>query len=247
MRNKEKKYVPSPSNVRKRRNIHIMPKSYENQKSICIHKPRVTTNFLQIANAEWMQANKTLTPYGLQLYLYLASNTDQYQFALSPAAAEEYAGIKSTTFHKYLRLLEIEGYLVWRKGSLYDFYTTPREPKQRTHPDQHCECIYFEDTPSATRDEVDSSPCEASETAARSIVSPDEFSISFDEPVTSHSDKEIDNRDIERDTDKKIDNIDAGTPRPPMASDAFASYAAPIERVIRIPVPTSKPIRRRVR
>lgn len=98
-----------------------MPKSYENQKSICIHKPRVTTNFLQIASTEWMQANKTLTPYGLQLYLYLASNTDQYQFALSPAAAEEYAGIKSTTFHKYLRLLEIEGYLVWRKGSLYDF------------------------------------------------------------------------------------------------------------------------------
>ena len=118
-----------------------MPKSYENQKRICIHKPRVTANFLQIANAEWMQANKTLTPYGLQLYLYLASNTDQYQFALSPAAAEEYAGIKSTTFHKYLRLLEIEGYLVWRKGSLYDFYTTPREPNQRTHPDQHCECI----------------------------------------------------------------------------------------------------------
>ena len=174
-----------------------MPKSYENQKSICIHKPRVTTNFLQIANAEWMQANKTLTPYGLQLYLYLASNTDQYQFALSPAAAEVYAGIKSTTFHKYLRLLEIEGYLVWRKGSLYDFYTTPREPNQRTHPDQHSECIYFEDTPSATRDEVDSSPCEASETVARSIVSLDEMPLSPCEPVTSHSDKEIDNRDIE--------------------------------------------------
>ena len=126
-----------------------MPRSYENQKSVCIHKPRVEANFLQIANEDWMQANKTLKPFGLQLYLYLASNNNEYQFALSPAAAEEYAGIKSTTFHKYLRLLEIEGYLVRRKGSLYDFYTTPREPNQRTHPDEYCDCIFFEDEPSA--------------------------------------------------------------------------------------------------
>lgn len=121
-----------------------MPKSYENQKDICIHKPLVTKDFLQIANQEWMQANKTLSPYGLQLYLYLASKTNDYQFALSPAAAEEYVGIKSTTFHKYLRLLEIEGYLVWRKGNLYDFYTTPREPNERTHPDEHCDGVYNE-------------------------------------------------------------------------------------------------------
>lgn len=200
-----------------------MPKSYENQKSICIHKPLVTKNFLQIANQEWMQANKTLKPYGLQLYLYLASNTNDYQFALSPAAAEEYAGIKSTTFHKYLRLLETEGYLVWRKGNLYDFYTTPREPNERTHPDEHCDGIYFEDEPSAPRDEAPISDGEVCESASRSAFSPDELPLSPRDSVSSPSDIEIDNREIDKDRYAEIDNIDAGTPRTPAAPDASAS------------------------
>ena len=55
-------------------------------------------------------------PHALRLavLLYLASNLNDYQFALSPAAAEAEAGIRSTTFHKYFRLLEIEWYLMWR-------------------------------------------------------------------------------------------------------------------------------------
>ena len=65
-----------------------MATSYENQKSICIHKPRVTENFLQIANEDWMRVNKTLSPYGLQLYLYLASNNNEYQFALDEFAEQ---------------------------------------------------------------------------------------------------------------------------------------------------------------
>lgn len=39
--------------------------SYANQKSVWIHKPAVRSNFLQIANSDWMEANKTLTSYGL--------------------------------------------------------------------------------------------------------------------------------------------------------------------------------------
>lgn len=90
-----------------------------------------------------MHVNKVLTPYGLQLYLYLASNLNDYQFALSPAAAEEDAGIRSTSFHKYFRLLEIEGYVVWRHGNVFDFYPTPRPANERTHPDKHCNFISF--------------------------------------------------------------------------------------------------------
>ena len=82
-----------------------MPKSYENQKWIHVHKHPVTSNFLQIQNTEWMEVNKVLSPFGLQLYLYLAANADNYRFALSPEAAENMAGIKHTSFHKYLRLL----------------------------------------------------------------------------------------------------------------------------------------------
>lgn len=170
-----------------------------------------------------MLANKILTPYGLQLYLYLASNTDEYQFALSPAAAEEYAGIKSTTFHKYLRVLEIEGYIVWRKGNLFDFYTSPRDPKDRTHPDEHCDCIFFEDAPSAPRDEATISYGEASDSASRGVTSPDESPLSSRDSVSSPSDKEIDNREIDKDREERIDMIDAGTPRTPAAPDAGAS------------------------
>ena len=220
-----------------------MPRSCENQKSVCIHKPRVEANFLQIANEDWMQANKTLKPFGLQLYLYLASNNNEYQFALSPAAAEEYAGIKSTTFHKYLRLLEIEGYLVRRNGSLYDFYTTPREPNQRTHPDEYCDCIFFEDEPSAPRDEAPISDGEVSESAARSVTSPDELPLSSRDSLSSSSDIEIDNREIDKDRYTAIDNIDAGTPRTPAAPDADASVLPPrAETIVYIPAkPKPKP------
>ena len=213
-----------------------MATSYENQKSICIHKPRVEANFLQIGNDDWMQANKTLSPYGLQLYLYLAANNNEYQFALSPAAAEEYAGIKSTTFHKYLRLLEIEGYLVWRQGNLFDFYTSPRDPKDRTHPDEHCEGITFEETSSVPRGEDPISDGEVSESASRSVTSPDELPLSPDDPLSSPSDKEIDNREIDKDRYTAIDKIDAGTPRTPASPDADASVLPPrAERIVYIP------------
>lgn len=32
--------------------------TYANQKSVCIHKPAVRSNFLQISNNDWMEANK---------------------------------------------------------------------------------------------------------------------------------------------------------------------------------------------
>lgn len=42
MRNKEMKNRSYPSII-----FIIMPKSYENQKSICIHKPRVTAKMIR--------------------------------------------------------------------------------------------------------------------------------------------------------------------------------------------------------
>ena len=114
-----------------------MPNTVPNQKVVCIHKASVTENFLQISIDDWMNANKTLTPYGLQLYLYLASNANNYNLALSPAAAEMQAGIKRTSFSKYLKLLEMEGYLVWKQGNIYDFYTSPVSIEKRTNPDEH--------------------------------------------------------------------------------------------------------------
>ena len=111
--------------------------SFANQKTVQIHKPAVYGDFLQISNAEWMAVNQELGPYGLQLYLYLAANADGFKLELSPQAAENAAGITRTTFYKYLRLLEIHGYLVWQHSNGYAFYTVPQPEHLRTHPDEH--------------------------------------------------------------------------------------------------------------
>ena len=186
--------------------------------------------------------NKVLTPYGLQLYLYLASNLNDYQFALSPAAAEEDAGIRSTSFHKYFRLLEIEGYVVWRHGNVFDFYPTPRPANERTHPDKHCNFISFEDTDSSSSpDEALISDGESRENASRSTTSPNEANPSPCEPVSSPSNIQIENREIEKDREDTIEKIDAGTPRPPASSDADASASPSREKPIRIVYAPPKP------
>lgn len=79
-----------------------------------------------IKNENWKRANRDLTPYGLQLYLYFASNKDGYNFNLSQEDAEQDAGIRRTTFHNYINLMIEKGYLVKSKGNCYDFYEVPR-------------------------------------------------------------------------------------------------------------------------
>ena len=194
-----------------------MPYSFPNQKWIQVHKPRVTERFLQISHEDWMQANKTLSPYGLQLYLYLASNNDNYEFALSPADAEVCAGIKNTSFRKYMKRLEEEGYIVWRKGNIFDFYTSPREPGERTN---H-ECINFEEASC----DVDSSHDEMAEIATRSVFTPDDGGDSHLVSILSQSNREIDNRYIDM-RDDEIDKIDAGRPRTPARPDGKPSELA---------------------
>ena len=96
-----------------------------NQKTIIINRNMPKANFLQISNEHWMKFNKKYGPYGLQLYLYIAKNKNEFSLALSPQAAENEAGIKKTSFHKYLNILMHEGFLVKRSGNTYDFYETP--------------------------------------------------------------------------------------------------------------------------
>ena len=117
--------------------------TYPNQKTVQIHKPAVHGDFLQIQNADWMEANKELGPFGLQLYLYFAANADGFNLELSPQAAENAAGITRTTFYKYLKLLEIHGYLVWQRSNGYAFYTVPQPEHMRTHPDEHDTKVEF--------------------------------------------------------------------------------------------------------
>lgn len=113
-----------------------MPITVPNQKTVIIHKQKPDKDFLQIKNSHWMAVNKDLGPYALQLYLYLAKNADNYQFALSAQAAENEAGIKRTSFHKYLNLLIAEGYLMKRSGNTYDFYEVPQGGQTKSQGEQ---------------------------------------------------------------------------------------------------------------
>lgn len=102
-----------------------------NQKRIIIHREKCERDFLQIKKENWYAANKALSPYGLQVYLYLAGNKDGFDLELSQEAAERDAGIKKTSFHKYVTLMIDKGYLVQRKegSNIYDFYEVPQEKK----------------------------------------------------------------------------------------------------------------------
>ena len=202
--------------------------TYANQKSVCIHKPAVRNNFLQIANSDWMEANKTLTPYGLQLYLYLASNADGYNLELSPQHAENTAGIRRTTFYEYLRKLEINGYLVWKHTNVFDFYTTARPADERTHPDKHKEGINFEENPA----------CESvvsNEFAAQNPCPQDEKENPSTVQNCSHGDIVIDNI---YGTDNSTDKADIYLGE--TCQGTFLPLRA--ERTVSIPVPDRKPM-----
>ena len=110
--------------------------SHPFQKNITIHREKADKDFLCIKNENWKRANRDLTPYGLQLYLYFTSNKDGYNFDLSQEHAREDANIQRTTFHTYVNRMIDKGYLVKRKGNCYDFYEVPQKVEPVTEPEQ---------------------------------------------------------------------------------------------------------------
>ena len=61
------------------------------------------------------------------LYLYLASNADNFTLALSPAAIRQVIGMPASTYRDQFVKLVDRGYLVQRgEGSTYDFYEVPK-------------------------------------------------------------------------------------------------------------------------
>lgn len=110
-----------------------MPNTVPNQKVVHVNRQKCDKNFLQISKENWYAVNKDLGPYGLQLYLYIAGNRDGFDFALSQEAAEREAGIKKTSYHKYVNLMIEKGYLVPRKenSNIYDFYEVPKRKEDK--------------------------------------------------------------------------------------------------------------------
>ncbi len=60
------------------------------------------------------------------LYLYLASNADGYNLALSPAAIRQAIAMPRSTYQdQFVKLID-RGYIVQESGNVYNFYETPQ-------------------------------------------------------------------------------------------------------------------------
>lgn len=104
-----------------------MPYTVPNQRVITIHRERATSDFLGIKNSNWQSAACELGAHATLLYLYLASNANGFQLALSPRAIQQSVGMPASTYRdQFLKLVD-KGYLVQRaESNIYDFYETPQ-------------------------------------------------------------------------------------------------------------------------
>lgn len=99
--------------------------TYPNQRMIHINREPLRKDFLGINNDNWKSASRDLRPPALLLYLYLASNADNYTFALSPVAVRQEIGMARSTYHDQFHILVDKGYLVPTHGNTYEFYEKP--------------------------------------------------------------------------------------------------------------------------
>ena len=104
--------------------------TFPNQRMIRIHREPVKIDFLGIKNENWQAASRDLGAHALQLYLYLASNANNYTTALSPVAVRQAIGMARSTYHDQFHKLVDKGYLVPGTGNSFDFYEVPQAAAQ---------------------------------------------------------------------------------------------------------------------
>ena len=154
-----------------------MPETFPNQRMITIHREEVKSDFLGIKNENWQAASRDLGAHALRLYLYLAANADNYSFALSPADIRQRIGMPNSTYRDQFMILVDKGYLVQSGSNKYDFYEVPQT---RHAPIQNENCApHGIDFENATNDG---------------------FSQTATAQDTTGKDREINNRDIEKNT-----------------------------------------------
>lgn len=104
--------------------------TFPNQRMVRIHRVPAKTDFLGIKNENWQAASRDLGAHALQLYLYLASNANNYTTALSPVAVRQAIGMARSTYHDQFHKLVDKGYLVPGTGNSFDFYEVPQAAAQ---------------------------------------------------------------------------------------------------------------------
>ena len=127
--------------------------SFPNQRVVKVHREAAKSDFLGIKNENWQAASRDLGAHALQLYLYLASNADGYNLALSPAAVRQAIGMARSTYHDQFHKLIDRGYLVPSHGNTFEFYEVPKADTQSkkalSEDGQHIEECPIDDTPNS--------------------------------------------------------------------------------------------------
>jgi len=121
--------------------------TFPNQRIVRIHREPVKTDFLGIKNENWQAASRDLGAHALQLYLYLASNANNYTVALSPAAVRQAIGMARSTYHDQFHKLIDRGYLVPSNGNTFEFYEVPQAATQSQN-SMTDDGLNFEEVPS---------------------------------------------------------------------------------------------------
>ena len=100
-----------------------MMTTYANQRVVNIQKNKCETNFLQISNDDWKVAARNLSSSALLLYFYLASNNDGFKLAVSQKAIQKETGLSKASYHRGIRELLDNRYLVETDNGEYLFTT----------------------------------------------------------------------------------------------------------------------------
>ena len=122
------------------------PITFPNQRMVRVHRERATSDFLGIKNENWQAASRDLGAHALQLYLYLASNANNYTVALSPVAVRQAIGMARSTYHDQFHKLVDRGYLVPSTGNTFEFYEVPQAATQ-TQKEVSANGLDFEENP----------------------------------------------------------------------------------------------------
>ena len=130
------------------------PITFPNQRMVRVHREPAKSDFLGIKNENWQAASRDLGAHALQLYLYLASNANNYTVALSPVAVRQSIGMARSTYHDQFHKLVDRGYLVPSTGNTFEFYEVPQAATQ-TQKEVSANGLDFEENP--CRDEQEAS------------------------------------------------------------------------------------------
>ena len=108
-----------------------MAVTYPNQRIVHVNRDmplKGEGNFMTIKKCNFARAYRDLNATALVLWIYLASNKDGFDLALSPKAVYQEIGMPESTCRDQIGHLIAKGYLTERSvgSNIYDFNEVPR-------------------------------------------------------------------------------------------------------------------------